>query len=636
MVQAPATSNDPDRPAVTGSSAGSRAGGERRLAAALGALAVGCLSVIALLAFVGPALPRPGIATLILLTVATGVSALLLDRFWLLGRLNRLKAENFTLVRDFAELIAAGDDARHRAESANAAKSRFLATVSHEFRTPLNGIIGLSGLLIESGLAPDQETYAQAVRSSGEALAAFVDDMLDFSKIEAGRLDLFPETTDLEVLCQEIVELLAARAYEKGIDIGIEVAGDMPDVAVDRMRLRQVLVNLIGNGVKFTEKGGVSLSARAVRPADAGVVEVEFCVADTGPGIEPSDADRVFGEFEQLDGSPGRRHGGAGLGLAISQRIVRRLGGEIELEANEGGGSVFRFSVVLPVASARPTPSRKQLEGQHVLVLAPDGAEAPVLKRILVEEGADVRLATTLVEAAGLAGAAAAAALPYDAVLVDARVSDDPAETLVGLRQSAGLRLPAAILIAPSGRDRLPAFREGGFDAYLVRPIRRHSLVKIAAGLVVPGGGFGADPRDERQPALVEKRRDGRNLQVLIAEDNDINALLVRAVVENLGHAATLVGDGATAVARVTDEPGRFDLVLMDLHMPGLDGTAAARAIRSFEERGSAPRARIVALTADVLPETRQDALRAGIDLIAEKPVTPEILRRLIATAIGD
>ena len=236
-----------------------------------------------------------------------------------------------------------------------------LATVSHEFRTPLNGILGLTGLLRETSLTPDQDTYARAVHSSGEALLALVDDMLDFSKIEAGRLDLHPEPTDLEALLQEIAELLAGRAHIKGIDIATEIGAGVPaPVVVDPARLRQVLINLAGNGVKFTETGGVTISVGV-----AGDGAIRFAVTDSGPGIPPEDAERLFDEFEQMDTALSRRHGGAGLGLAISRRIVRRMGGDVTLAPRAGR----RFGVfVHPRAAAEGSrggpgrqPSRLQL-----------------------------------------------------------------------------------------------------------------------------------------------------------------------------------------------------------------------------------------------------------------------------------
>jgi CheY-like chemotaxis protein len=509
-----------------------------------------------------------------------------------------------------------------------------LATVSHEFRTPLNGILGLTGLLLETGLTPGQATYARGVHSSGEALLALVDDMLDFSRIEAGRLDLRAEPTDLEALLQEIVELLAARAHVKGIDIAAEIGRDVPAaVMVDAARLRQVLINLAGNGVKFTDAGGVIVSAAVAAGSSSGRASILFAVADSGPGIAADEAERLFGEFERGDSAPSRRHGGAGLGLAISRQIVRAMGGDIAVAPRDGGGSVFRFTLDLPLASSAGHAA-PDLAGHAVLIVAPEGAEPAALAHELADCGAAARVARTANEAAAVIGAAAAAGQPHDAVIIDARVSPDAAAALAFVREAAGRRVPAAVMLEPGRRGEVERLRATGFDAYLVRPVRRASLFRIVDDLVAGHGGFRADPGDDaraRRPSAP--RRASASLDVLLAEDNEINALLARAVLEGLGHIVTEVRDGSAAVAAAGARP--FAVILMDLHMPGLDGLAAIRAIRDQERRTGAPRAAILAVTADVLADTRAGALAAGVDAIVEKPMTPDALRRALAAVAG-
>ncbi|MEJ0097959.1 MAG: ATP-binding protein [Bauldia sp.] len=545
----------------------------------------------------------------------------------------RIRDEVYSVARDITarkDVEQALVDARQRAEAASQAKSRVLATVSHEFRTPLNGILGLTGLLAETELTPDQETYARAVHSSGEALLALVDDMLDFSKIEAGRLDLHAEPTDLEALLQEIVELLAGRAHAKGIDIAAEIGRGVPAaVVVDPARLRQVLINLAGNGVKFTERGGVTLSAAM---SEAGALV--FSVADSGPGIPAGEVDRLFGEFEQMDTALSRRHGGAGLGLAISRRIVRRMGGEITAAPRQGGGSVFSFALTL-AATGEEAADPAGLAGSSFLILAPEGAEPPTLARQLREAGGSARIVRTLVEAAGLLGAASAAGEIHDAVLIDARVAPDPATALMRLREAAGREVPAAVLIEPGRRGEIEALRHAGFDAYLVRPVRRSSLLRIAAEIAAAAHSgardFRIDPGDARPRTPLTPRRASQSLDVLLAEDNEINALLSRAVLEGLGHTVTEVRDGIAALAAARGKAGGFPAILMDLHMPGMDGLAAARAVRAWERDKGLPRAAILAVTADVLAETRAAARAAGIDAVLEKPMTPDSLRRALA-----
>lgn len=609
-----------------------------RIAAAALAIVAG-LIVLAGLA-IGYAAPDtlPIVAPVVVLVAATGLwGAARVDLARLAAEHDRLAAENrrlsasLEMVADAAwelhesDELRGLDEARRRAEAANQAKSRLIATVSHEFRTPLNGILGLNDLLLESKLTPDQQSYAEGVRSSGTALLALVDDMLDFSKIEAGRFDLRPQPMSVEALLQEIAELLAARAYGKGIDIAARAALDLPAVVADGARLRQVLLNLAGNAVKFTEAGGVTLAA-AIESRDARGARVVFSVSDTGPGIDPGDAARIFEEFEQADAATTRRHNGAGLGLAISQRIVREMGGEIVVEPAPSGGARFRFALDLPVSGAPATAPR--IDGRRILILAAEGAEPPVLAALIGDAGGEARIVRTILEATALAAAAVAAGLPYHALLVDRRAAPDPGAALARIREGADL--PAAVLIAPGERATIEALRAGGFDAYLVRPVRRASLVRVVGDIVSARGAFRVDPTDATPERPATPRRATAHLRVLVAEDNEINLLLVRAVLEGLGHSVTAVGDGAAAVAAATTgEP--FDAILMDLHMPLRDGCSAARAIRAGETASGRPRAAIFALTADVLAETRAAAEAAGIDAVLAKPVAPETLRRMLA-----
>jgi signal transduction histidine kinase/CheY-like chemotaxis protein len=654
MVGLPAASNDSAKPPAGFVTAAE--GSRRRVGGAILGVAVGIGSVALLVA----ALAEPKLAPVLgPLAVLAGAAALWgaahAEQRRLRADLVRLAAENRrlasryeaiadaewqlrdseqhfrTLAEGRAEVEHALVEARERAEAASQAKSRFLAAVSHEFRTPLNGILGLNDLLLETQLTSDQETYARGVRSSGETLLALIDDLLDFSRIESGRLDLRPEATDLEALCRDIAELLAGRAHAKGIDIAADVDPSLPPVEVDAVRLRQVLVNLAGNGAKFTERGGVTLEAKRAPGGGPGRIRVAFTINDTGPGVPEADRERIFEEFEQVDGATARRHGGAGLGLAISRRIVRRMGGDIAYGDRPGGGAIFRFTLDVRAAGRLEQSQPPDLGGRNLLLLAPDGAEPPVLARILAERGASVRRAATVVEGAALAGAAAAAALGYDAVIMDSRVAPDPGDALVRFRDAAGSRLPAVVLIEPGERGRVEALRAAGFDAYLVRPVRRASLLKIIADALGATRGFGIDPADAAPRHPRSPRRAAQSLHVLLAEDNEISALLSRAVLEGLGHAVTAVRDGASAVSAANEKPGRFAAILMDLHMPGLDGVAAARAIREREAAAGAAGAAIIAVTADVLPETRAAAAAAGIDAILEKPVAPDQLRRVLA-----
>jgi signal transduction histidine kinase/DNA-binding response OmpR family regulator len=520
-------------------------------------------------------------------------------------------------------------DARERAEAASRAKSRFLATVSHEFRTPLNGILGLNRLLLETGMTPAQETYARGVQSSGTALLTLIEDMLDFSKIEAGRLDIRPEPIDLAVLVAEVAELLSAKAYRKGIDIGVDIDADLPErVVADPARLRQVLVNLVGNAVKFTEAGGITVTVAVERRMAAGRVRLALAVADTGPGIPEADAERLFGEFEQADSALTRRHGGTGLGLAISRRLVAAMGGVLTVAPAPSGGSVFRFAIEAEVVAAAITEV-PPVAGLRVLVAMPDGAEAPALTRALAAAGVDARQVATLHAAAALVGAAAAAGLAYDVLLLDGRLAagGDP---VARLREAAGLSLPVVALVAPDRRAEAAGLAASGYAGFVLRPFRRASLLAVVASAAHDPAGFGVDPHDGGKPVAAPAlpRQAGT---VLLAEDNEISALLARAVFESLGHAVTEVGDGLAAVAAATAEAARYDAIFLDLHMPELDGLAVAARIRAHERANALSRTPVIALTADTLPETRRAALAAGVDLVLEKPVSPDALRAALA-----
>jgi len=524
-------------------------------------------------------------------------------------------------MSDISEHFRRTADGRRRAEAASEAKSRFLATVSHELRTPLSGVLGLSTVLLDTPLSPEQETFARAVKTSGELMLGLVDDMLDFAKIEAGRFVLNPQPTPVTRLAEEVVELFATRAEAKDIDLSADVGADVPAMALlDGPRLRQVLINLVANAVKFTDRGGVALR---IGVAPGGLA---FAVEDTGPGIPADAVETIFAEFSPVATDPVRR--GSGLGLSISRRIVRGMGGDIAVADRPGGGAVFAFAV--PAEAVAPPASREPgLPGRKGLMLAPAGLAPETVARQLGEAGAALRPTSTAAEAAALAGAAAAAGEAYDFILVDPRAVADASAALATIREAAGRRLRAAILVPPGRRQAEAELRAAGFDAYLVRPVRRSSLLRIAAQLAGGDGGFGADPGDRRTSAPAPRRMAG--LKVLLAEDDEINALLLRSLLVRLGHEVTEATDGDAALAAASAE--RFDAILLDVHLPGLSGLDVARAVR-MAEAGGAFRSRLIAVTADGRPESRELATEAGFDDFAQKPVTSERLREALSPAV--
>ncbi|WP_209016182.1 ATP-binding protein [Roseibium sp. RKSG952] len=536
-----------------------------------------------------------------------------------------------TVLRDVTDRRAIEEQllaARQTAESSSAAKSRFLATVSHEIRTPLNGILGMTTLLRDTRLTKEQAAYIEALETSGETLLLLIDEVLDFSKVEAGKLEIQSKPTHLVALIESVAELLAPKAHAKGLEIGTYVAPIVPElVTVDAMRLRQILFNLAGNGIKFTDEGGVAIEISG-ETGTSGSTSLVITVRDTGIGFDAEQADRLFVEFEQFDHGTARKYSGTGLGLAIAQRLVRLMGGTITAETSvRQEGAVFRVTLPIPEELTR-AETGTSISGKRFLLVGGSRIENPLLAEQLRDTGAEVNLMEP------------DTAVPkdisdrFDAMLIDSGTISQNTCWLEQVRAS-NERSPAIVLVTPSDRDQLDRMRKTGFAAYLIKPVRSETLMRVMNRVLDTRSrtsgwddeALEADhfPEAPRIPAI-----SSTPLKLLVAEDNDVNRILSEALLLKLGHDPTMVIDGSSAVSAAAQT--RFDAILMDLHMPGVDGVEAIRQIRQIETRLGRDPVPILIVTADVMQEARMQAEAAGAAGYITKPLTANALHQALVS----
>ena len=517
--------------------------------------------------------------------------------------------------------------ARQAAEDATRSKSMFLANMSHEIRTPMNAIIGMSHLALKTGLTARQHDYVQKIQRAGQHLLGIINDILDFSKIEADKLEIEHQQFELEQVLDNVATVIADKVNTKGLELVFDVAADVPGTLVgDALRLGQILINYANNAVKFTEHGEVTVLVR-VRSAAGAQVQLYFAVRDTGIGLTPAQMGQLFQSFQQADASTTRKYGGTGLGLAISKKLAELMGGTVGVDSVHGHGSTFWFTAMLEVGQQqrRALLPQPDLRGRHVLVVDDNDSARAVLSDLLHSMTFEVTAAASGLAAIDCARSAAAAGQPFDAVLLDWQMPGmNGIETAAALRALGPATPPMAMVTAFGREEVLLQARQAGIDDVLIKPVNSSVLLNTLIRLM--GGSYDDDSAAAPAPqANLQALATIRGARVLLAEDNELNQQVAGELLADAGLLVDIAANGRIAVAMAQQQA--YDIILMDMQMPEMDGVEATRALRALPQFASVP---IVAMTANAMQADRELCLEAGMVDFVSKPIEPDELWRTL------